>query len=46
MKKKKPKHPKDMTSDELMRNLFHPDIIEHIKRKAQEPKKKRVMKKG
>jgi hypothetical protein len=36
---KKKKHPKDMTSDELMRHLFHPKVVKHIKRTAN-PKKK------
>ena len=35
MKKKKAKHPKDMTSDELMRHLFHPKVVKHIKHVAQ-----------
>ena len=28
---KKKKHPKDMTSDELMKHLFHPKVVKHIK---------------
>ena len=36
---KKKKHPKDMTSDELMKHLFHPKVVEHIKKVANEPKK-------
>jgi hypothetical protein len=36
---KKRKHPKDMTSDELMKHLFHPKVVKHIKRVAN-PKKK------
>ena len=30
--KKKAKHPKDMTSDELMADVFHPKAVEHIKK--------------
>ena len=29
--KKKPKHPKDMTGDELMADVFHPKALERIK---------------
>ena len=36
---KKKKHPKDMTSDELMRHLFHPKVVKHIKHVANRPKK-------
>jgi hypothetical protein len=35
----KKKHPKDMTSDELMKHLFHPKVVTHIK-KAANPEKK------
>jgi len=31
---KKKKHPKDMTSDELMKHLFHPKVVKHIKQVA------------
>jgi len=30
--KKETKHPKDMTSDELMADVFHPKALEHIKK--------------
>ena len=30
--KKKDKHPKDMTSDELIADVFHPKAVEHIKK--------------
>jgi hypothetical protein len=30
--KKKTKHPKDMTGDELMADVFHPKALEHIKK--------------
>jgi hypothetical protein len=41
---KKPKHPKDMTSDELMKHLFHPKVVKHIKKIANAPKKARKKK--
>jgi hypothetical protein len=28
---RKKKHPKDMTSDELIKHLFHPKIVKHVK---------------
>jgi hypothetical protein len=31
MKKKEPKHPKDMTTDEALKHIFHPKIVRHIK---------------
>jgi hypothetical protein len=30
----KPKSARDMTTDEAIRHLFHPDVIEHAKRHA------------
>jgi hypothetical protein len=36
---KKKKHPKDMTSDELMKHLFHPRVVKHIKKLANGKKK-------
>jgi hypothetical protein len=39
----KKKHPKDMTSDELMKHLFHPKVVKHIKHVA---KASKSMKKG
>jgi hypothetical protein len=29
---KKAKQPKDMTSDEVMAHVFHPKVVEHLKR--------------
>jgi hypothetical protein len=29
---KKTKHPKDMTSDELLKHLFHPKVVKHVKK--------------
>jgi hypothetical protein len=36
---KKKKHPKDMTSDELMKHLFHPKVVKHIKHVARHGRK-------
>ena len=36
---KKKKHPKDMTSDELMKHLFHPKVVKHIKYVARHGRK-------
>jgi hypothetical protein len=36
----KKKHPKDMTSDELMKHLFHPKVLKHIKKVANAGKKR------
>jgi hypothetical protein len=45
--KKKPKHPKDMTSDELFADVFHPKALKHIKKHVHDieaEKEKRVKK--
>jgi hypothetical protein len=34
--KKKAKHPKDMTSDELITDVFHPKVVKHIKKHVQD----------
>ena len=42
--KKKIKHPKDMTGDELMADVFHPKALKHIKKHVRDldtAKKKR-----
>jgi hypothetical protein len=39
------KHPSKMTSDELMKHLFHPKVVKHIK-KAANPSKPVSMKKA
>ena len=31
MRKKKEKHPKDMTTDEALKHIFHPKIVRHVK---------------
>jgi hypothetical protein len=41
---KKKKHPKDMTSDELMKHLFHPQVVKHIKKTAGSKAKKNMKK--
>jgi hypothetical protein len=35
----KKKHPKNMTSDELLKHLFHPKVAEHVKKVAGKSKK-------
>lgn len=42
---KKPKHPKNMTSDELLKHLFHPKVVKHVKRHVAKLNKS-TMKKG
>ena len=32
--KKKEKHPKNMTTEEAVKHLFHPKIVEHVKQHA------------
>jgi hypothetical protein len=39
MKKKAEKHPKDMTTDEAVKHLFHPKVVEHVKQHAERKKK-------
>jgi hypothetical protein len=31
-KKRKEKHPKDMTTEEAIKHLFHPKVVEHVKK--------------
>jgi hypothetical protein len=33
-KKKSEKHPKDMTTDEADKHLFHPKLLEHVRKHA------------
>jgi len=40
-----PKHPRHMTTEEAVSHLFHPKVVEHIK-KEKETTKKRVQKKN
>ena len=40
---KKPKHPREMTTEEAAKHLFHPEVLKHLKRVAhgsQKPKGK------
>jgi len=43
-KKVSKKHPKEMTTEEAIRHVFHPKIVKHLKREAEklnhEPTKK------
>ena len=32
--KKKKKHPKDMTTEEAVKHLFHPKVVKHLKKAA------------
>jgi hypothetical protein len=34
------KNPRDMTSDELIRHLFHPKVVKHVKAVVAEASKK------
>ncbi len=36
---KKPKHPKDMTTEEAMRHLFPKEVVAHAKKEAGKAKK-------
>jgi hypothetical protein len=39
--KKKEKHPKNMTTEEAVKHLFHPKVVEHLKKHLEgKPKKK------
>jgi hypothetical protein len=45
--KKTKKHPKNMTADEAISEVFHPDAVKHIKEhieKIEEKKKKSIKK--
>jgi hypothetical protein len=36
MPKKSKRHPKNMTSDELVKHLFHPKVVKHLKKHVAE----------
>ena len=36
MPKGKKKHPREMTTDELARHVFHPNVLQHAKRAVRE----------
>jgi hypothetical protein len=43
------KHPRHMTTEEAVTHLFHPKVVEHIKKEkdaAKPTRKKRPLKKG
>jgi hypothetical protein len=35
-KRKSKKHPKDMTTEEALRHVFHPKIVKHLKKHVEE----------
>lgn len=45
MKKKIVKHPKDMTTDELISDVFHPKALEHLKKHVEQLDKKPLKRK-
>ena len=40
MAKRQPKKPHEMTTEEAVRHLFHPDVVEHLKQSAEEASEK------
>jgi hypothetical protein len=45
-KRKAKKHPTKMTSDELVRHIFHPRIVKHVESLLEEHNRKPKVKKG
>jgi len=45
-KKKAKKHPREMTTDEAMRHLFHPNVVKHVKHAAHHGHRKPASGKG
>jgi hypothetical protein len=39
-KTQKPKYPKDMTTDEAIKHLFHPEVVKEAKRHVEELNRK------
>jgi hypothetical protein len=39
--KKTNKHPKNMTTDEAISHVFHPDVLDHLKKHIKEVEKKK-----
>ncbi|MGD0277566.1 MAG: hypothetical protein ABSB79_16245 [Syntrophales bacterium] len=39
--KKKTKHPKDMTDDEIISHVFHPNALKHLKEHLKKLSKKK-----
>jgi predicted lipid-binding transport protein (Tim44 family) len=35
-----PKHPRDWTTEEALRKLFHPKVVEHLKKASKEASEK------
>jgi hypothetical protein len=35
---KTPKHPKDMTTEEAVKHLFHPKVVKHLKKQVKKGK--------
>jgi len=44
MKKKEVKHPKDMTTDEAIAHVFHPNALKHLKKHVEKIDKKKDIK--
>jgi hypothetical protein len=34
-----PKHPRHMTTEEAVNHLFHPKVVEHLKKEKEQPVK-------
>jgi hypothetical protein len=43
---KKPKHPRHMTTEEAVSHLFHPKVVEHLKKAKEEETNKPPRKKA
>jgi hypothetical protein len=39
--KKKEKHPRDMTTEEAVKHLFHPKVVKHVKKHVAKVKAKK-----
>jgi hypothetical protein len=39
-----PKHPRDMTTEEAVNHLFHPDVVQHLKNEKDATPKRPVKK--
>jgi hypothetical protein len=42
--KKPSKHPRHMTTEEVVKHLFHPDVVQHLKNETSKPKPKPLKK--
>ncbi len=45
-KKKRKKHAREMTTEEAMRHLFHPNVVKHVKHVARHGHRKPASGKG